>query len=158
MRNYPERLLRARDLHTPNGILAISRSQLYALIARGKFPKGTRISEATVVWRESAIWEWVQKRADLFEKFALADGASLAERQRKGVSALKANAAQRWIALTDEFVSSGMTMTAFVDERWEEGARPSVYQTRSGKVRGYAAETMTRELRKQLKERRKAIT
>lgn len=158
MRNHTERLLRARDLHTPHGILAISRSQLYALISRGAFPKGTRIGENTVVWRESVVWAWVQDRAELFEKFSLAAAASLTYRQRKGVASLKENAAQRWSALTDELVASGMSVSQFVDERWEEGTNPSTYQTRNGKVRGYAAETMTRELLKELKRRRKAIS
>lgn len=153
-----ERLLRARDIHRPHGILPISRSQFYALIARGEFPRGTRIADNTVTWKESRVWEWVRERAELFEKYGLSDVSTLRNRQAKGVQALMVDAGTRWRKLTDDLVASGLSLEAFVDIHWEGGSNPFMYETRSGKKRGYDDQTMLRGLRKELKKRRKTIS
>jgi|CXWL01.1.fsa_nt_gi predicted DNA-binding transcriptional regulator AlpA len=152
-----ERLLRARDIHRPCGILPISRSQFYALIARGEFPRGTRLADNIVTWKESRVWEWVRERAESFEKYGLSDVSTLSNRQAKGVHALKAGAGARWRKLTDDLVASGLPLETFVDIHWREGSSPFIYETRTGTKRGYDDQTMLRELRKELKKRRKAI-
>lgn len=44
--------------------VALSRSQIFRLVAAGKFPRGTHISERVTVWKESDIDQW------LADKFA----------------------------------------------------------------------------------------
>jgi prophage regulatory protein len=39
-----------------------SRSEIYADMAEGKFPKPVRIGERAVAWRESEIASWQQQR------------------------------------------------------------------------------------------------
>ncbi len=38
------------------------RSQLYALIAKGKFPKPVKIGERAVAWRSTEIDAWIARR------------------------------------------------------------------------------------------------
>jgi len=40
----------------------LSRSNLYRLITCGRFPKGSKLSERTVVWDEAQIDNWLQSK------------------------------------------------------------------------------------------------
>ncbi len=43
--------------------LGMSRSTLYAKIARGEFPQGVLVGPATRVWRSDVIAEWINRHA-----------------------------------------------------------------------------------------------
>lgn len=47
--------LRVRDICRPNGILPISRSHFYALVAAKKIPAGRRLSAGCVVWTRDQL-------------------------------------------------------------------------------------------------------
>ena len=54
------RILRLKDVQHITGL---SRSTIYAEIARGNFPKQIRLTGArSVGWHESAVIEWVESR------------------------------------------------------------------------------------------------
>ena len=40
----------------------ISRSVIYSLIQKSKFPKQIKLSERTAVWSESSINEWIEEQ------------------------------------------------------------------------------------------------
>ena len=42
--------------------VALSRSQIYALMARGQFPKPVRLGPASVAWVEDEITLWQEQR------------------------------------------------------------------------------------------------
>lgn len=42
----------------------LSRSSLYAMIARGEFPAPVKISGRRVAWPEATVNEWIQSRID----------------------------------------------------------------------------------------------
>ncbi|WP_090141126.1 AlpA family phage regulatory protein [Limnohabitans sp. DM1] len=42
----------------------LSRSSLYAMIARGDFPAPVKISGRRVAWPEATVNEWIQSRID----------------------------------------------------------------------------------------------
>lgn len=44
-------------------ITGLSRSTIYALMARGEFPKPIKITGKAVAWPESAIAAWLHERA-----------------------------------------------------------------------------------------------
>lgn len=44
-------------------ITGLSRSSIYALMARGEFPKPVRLTGKAVAWPESAISEWLNSRS-----------------------------------------------------------------------------------------------
>ncbi len=52
-------ILRLPDVRKRVGL---SKSQIYALIARGEFPKQLRLSARASGWHESAITAWVASR------------------------------------------------------------------------------------------------
>lgn len=43
-------------------ITGLSRSSIYAMMARGEFPKPVHITGKAVAWPESAIAEWLNSR------------------------------------------------------------------------------------------------
>lgn len=156
MEDYADRYLRARDIHRPHGVLPISRSHFHALKARGEFPPGDRLSKGVVAWLESDVLAWARKRAEEFSNFVVPEVRDLRARQKMGVQAWKSAARRRWNELADEYLARGGTLEDFVDERHADShERPYRYPTRNG-PRGYTYDTMMRELRKIIKERRKA--
>ncbi|MEK6805125.1 MAG: AlpA family phage regulatory protein [Pseudomonadota bacterium] len=57
LKSTPARLLRRREVETRTGL---GRSQLYALMAEGQFPKQVHIKgTASVAWSENSINEWI---------------------------------------------------------------------------------------------------
>lgn len=42
--------------------IGLSRSSIYAAMARGEFPRPIRISRKAVGWRQSEINEWLSRR------------------------------------------------------------------------------------------------
>lgn len=40
----------------------LSRSVIYALIQKSKFPKQIKLSERTAVWSESSISNWIEEK------------------------------------------------------------------------------------------------
>ena len=54
-----ERFVRLTELKT---IIGLSRSTIYALIAKGKFPKPIHLTARTSTWRLSTIIEWASER------------------------------------------------------------------------------------------------
>lgn len=55
----PTTILRLPDVISRVGL---SRSQVYAMIARGEFPKQIRLSPRTSGWIESDIEAWIDER------------------------------------------------------------------------------------------------
>ena len=56
-----DRLIRRPGVQESTGL---SRSTLYALIAKGQFPAPIRISERSVAWSENAVQGWVEQRIE----------------------------------------------------------------------------------------------
>ena len=54
-----DRFVRLKELTT---IIGLSRSTIYALIAKGDFPKPLHLTAHTSVWRLSTIMEWASER------------------------------------------------------------------------------------------------
>lgn len=54
-----DRFLRIKELSM---ILGISHSTIYRLIQQNKFPKQIKLTERTVVWRLSAINDWIANK------------------------------------------------------------------------------------------------
>lgn len=54
-------LLRLKQVMAKTGL---SRSYVYELSKKGKFPKSVKLSEKSVAWVESEIDEWIQNRID----------------------------------------------------------------------------------------------
>jgi prophage regulatory protein len=54
-----DRLLSRREVEA---ICSLSRSSLYAMMAKGQFPKPARLSARRVAWRESDIKVWIDSR------------------------------------------------------------------------------------------------
>lgn len=50
---------------------AISRSQLYALIAKGEFPRQVRLSTRSVGWTSDSIEAWIADRIAASKKGAI---------------------------------------------------------------------------------------
>jgi prophage regulatory protein len=42
--------------------LGLSKSHMYALIQRGKFPKPIKLSERSSAWLESEVNDWIESR------------------------------------------------------------------------------------------------
>ncbi|MBE0471396.1 MAG: AlpA family transcriptional regulator [Methyloprofundus sp.] len=60
------RFLRLKDV---TAITGVSRSQIYNLMGNGHFPRSVKLTERTVVWIESEIHEWMEKKiTERFEK------------------------------------------------------------------------------------------
>lgn len=57
-----DRLLRAKQIHAPNGILPISRSTFFTYIRTGLIPVGQRLGSRIVVWRQSDILAFVEQQ------------------------------------------------------------------------------------------------
>lgn len=55
------RLLRLKQLMDKTGL---KRSQIYAYMAQGNFPKSIKIGPSSVAWLESEIEEWINSRID----------------------------------------------------------------------------------------------
>lgn len=55
----PEKHLRR---HAVEEITGLSRSTIYALMARGAFPKPVRLTGKAVGWPESAVADWLAHR------------------------------------------------------------------------------------------------
>lgn len=56
----PEGLVGLRQIVAPAGIVPISRSSFYALIAAGKAPPPVRISARRVGWRVEDVRAWIK--------------------------------------------------------------------------------------------------
>ena len=54
-----DRFVRLKELIT---IVGLSRSTIYALMAKDKFPKPIHLSARTNVWRVSTIMNWANER------------------------------------------------------------------------------------------------
>ena len=54
-----DRLIRMRELIK---IVSMSRSNIYLLMNKDKFPKSFKIGEQTAVWRLSVIEEWIKQK------------------------------------------------------------------------------------------------
>lgn len=50
-----DKLLRLRDILGPTGLLPISRSHFYALVAAGTIPKPIKLGSRISVWRRSDL-------------------------------------------------------------------------------------------------------
>ena len=57
--NNEERFLRITDVQAFCGL---SRSQIYALVAKGEFPRQVKVSEKASAWLLSEWEAWMQKR------------------------------------------------------------------------------------------------
>jgi prophage regulatory protein len=55
-----DRLVRLREVVK---LLSISRANVYRLMKIGKFPKSTKLTERTVVWRLSELEAWIQEKS-----------------------------------------------------------------------------------------------
>ena len=55
-----EKILRLPEVLSTVGL---SRSSLYALIAKGDFPRQIRLSPRTSGWRLSDVEDWIKRRA-----------------------------------------------------------------------------------------------
>lgn len=58
--NLADRHLRRRDVEALTGL---ARSTLYALMAKGQFPRPVKLTGKAVAWPESKISEWLASRA-----------------------------------------------------------------------------------------------
>lgn len=54
-----DRLLSRREVEA---ICSLSRSSLYAMMAKGEFPKPVHLGARRVAWRESDIKAWIDSR------------------------------------------------------------------------------------------------
>ena len=54
-----DRLIRMRELIK---IVSMSRSNIYLLMNKDKFPKNFKIGEQTAVWRLSVIEDWIKQK------------------------------------------------------------------------------------------------
>ena len=54
-----ERLLRAKEVA---GLIGVSRSTLYRMVAAGQFPQPIRIGPRASRWRMSEVQEWMASR------------------------------------------------------------------------------------------------
>lgn len=45
-------------------VTKLSRAEVYRKIAKGEFPKQTRISYRCSVWRSSEVQDWIKKQHD----------------------------------------------------------------------------------------------
>lgn len=57
----PERIYRRKEVEA---LFGLSRSTIYALMARGEFPRPVRISARAVGWPETALVRWQAQRAE----------------------------------------------------------------------------------------------
>ncbi len=57
----PTRFLRRSEVEARTGL---SRSSIYAMMHRGKFPRPRRIGKRAVAWDESAIEQWLLERIE----------------------------------------------------------------------------------------------
>lgn len=55
-----EKHLRRRQVEE---IVGLRRSTIYAMMARGDFPKPIKLTEKAVAWPESSIARWLSERA-----------------------------------------------------------------------------------------------
>ena len=55
----PDRLLKLGEVLE---MVQVSRSTLYVMMARNRFPRPVRVHERCVRWRESEVLEWVASR------------------------------------------------------------------------------------------------
>ena len=55
------RLLRRPEIESRTGL---SRSSIYAMMARGTFPRPLRIGQRAVAWDEATIENWLATRAE----------------------------------------------------------------------------------------------
>ena len=55
-----ERLLRRKEVE---GLVGLSRSSIYYLMAKGEFPRPVRLAQRAVAWSESAVLEWIASRS-----------------------------------------------------------------------------------------------
>ena len=51
----PTRFLRVQDIIGPDGLLPISKSAFYELVASGRLPQPIRLSKRLPVWREDEL-------------------------------------------------------------------------------------------------------
>ena len=56
-----ERLLRAKDIHAPDGRLPISRSKFFELVREGTIARPLKLSARISAWRESDIAAFIAK-------------------------------------------------------------------------------------------------
>lgn len=49
-------------------VSALSRAQIYALIARGQFPKQIKLGEKAAGWLASEVYEWMEQRVSARDK------------------------------------------------------------------------------------------
>ena len=54
-----ERLIRRREVEAITGL---SRSTIYAMIARGNFPKSVKIGTRAVAWPADEVASWINSR------------------------------------------------------------------------------------------------
>lgn len=57
--NPPKRIIRIPEVTARTGL---SRSTVYALMAKGRFPKGLKLSERARGWPEADVDAWVASR------------------------------------------------------------------------------------------------
>lgn len=55
----PTRLLRRREVESLTGL---SRTALYAAMARGQFPRSIALTERSVAWPECEVQAWIDAR------------------------------------------------------------------------------------------------
>ena len=62
-----QKLVAEKHLRRPavQEITGLSRSSIYALMARGDFPKPVKLTGKAVAWPESAIANWLASRAQV---------------------------------------------------------------------------------------------
>lgn len=137
-------------------LLDISRSQFYALIARGDFPKGTQISPGCVVWEEADVFAWVAEREARGAQPPTLTFEDREERRRLAVQANANRAKVRWAQLEADCTRRGLTIEKFAELRCNEGPEPFSFKTSSGKPRFYSYDTIVRELGKLSRNRRRA--
>ena len=54
--------IRLRRLPAVLALVGVSRSSLYAMVARGVFPPPVRIGLRSVGWRAQDVWGWLASR------------------------------------------------------------------------------------------------
>ena len=67
-----DRLLRRREVEKITGM---SRSSIYRLMKKGKFPRRVRIGSKAVRWRLSVIMAWLKSLPVVGDEFGPADSA-----------------------------------------------------------------------------------
>ena len=62
-----QKLVAERHLRRPavEEITGLSRTTIYALMARGDFPKPVKLTSKAVAWPEGAIAQWLAERAQV---------------------------------------------------------------------------------------------